>query len=746
LSEPDPPQGRDRDRPYKRQLRIGAHVVDPGGLSIQPPQGAAVRIKPKAMAVLLELARQPGITVPREELLDRVWERTYVTPGVVAHAITALRRAFGDTLDKPAYIETIPRIGYRLLAPVESLEPVPPGGMPAPVEPALPAPPMPTAVGEAAVDSVDAPALHAPVWRARAATLAVLLVLGGVAAWWLLGRTAAAPQPGVRVHDVRRITFAQGSEDTPRLNGAGDWLAYSAVPALGATPRLLLQSPYGTQPLPLATGDHAEHPAWSPLGRSMAYVWRDDTRCEIRIYDLDARSRQSIVTCPAGSVVYLDWSPADPALIAYSAVLRGQAGGTRLQLLRNRGGWRPLRFEYEHTPAQTDLYPRFSPDGRTLAFRRSTNPTSDLYTVPVRGGAVTRLTRLRAELAGFDWLPDGTGLVFSSDHAGTRALYALDIADGAVAPLGIADAASPDIAATTWRLTFSKATWRSAAASVAVADAAQPALLAPSSGRDEAGAISPDGTRVVFGSDRDGSSQLWSLALRDGQLQRLTQHVAARIENPVFSPDGRRVLYVQRSRGRFEVWEYGFDTAAGRRIASMPASVRNATYAADGVSIWIVGWQGTRWALHACERTAPLAACRPRATEQSATRVERAQIGGKGVLVLAPPTGANRLRVVDEASLRTLRELTLPTWLAWHAVGDQVWYLLAEDAGDADALGLHAASLRDGATTKLATYRGWSRLAITRFAVTPDRQRLILPVVTENSSDVMFAQLRKTPD
>src|SRR5690606_39656061 len=75
------------------------------------------------MGVLLALARAPGVTLSRDELLDEVWGSVHVTPGVVGHAITALRRAFGDDLERPAYIETIPRIGYRLIAPVQALAP-----------------------------------------------------------------------------------------------------------------------------------------------------------------------------------------------------------------------------------------------------------------------------------------------------------------------------------------------------------------------------------------------------------------------------------------------------------------------------------------------------------------------------------------------------------------------------------------------------------------------------------------------
>lgn len=292
-------------------------------------------------------------------------------------------------------------------------------------------------------------------------------------------------------------------------------------------------------------------------------------------------------------------------------------------------------------------------------------------------------------------------------------------------------------------MAFRKDDWRSAVASLDVAEAARPALLAPSSGRDEAGAISPDGKRVAFSSDRDGSSQLWSLAPESGQVRRLSQHASARIEHPVFSPDGTRVLYVRRSQGRFEVWEHDVEAGAGRRVATMPASVRNATYAADGVSLWIAGWAGTRWALYAFAREKAPSSCRPQATAQSATRVERARVGTTDALVLAPPAGANRLSVVEASGLRTLRELRLPPWLAWSVVDDQIWFLRAQDADDSGAFSLYSVPLRGGAPLRLASYRGWSRLPTTRFGVSADRQRLILPVLTDNSSDLMFAQLRK---
>lgn len=744
LSEPDHTHGRERGRDYKQRLRVGQYQVDAGALVVRAPQGESTRLKPKAMAVLLELARQPGITVPREELLDRVWERSYVTPGVLAHAITALRRAFGDNPEQPTYIETIPRIGYRLIAPVESLPAAAPDPEPGAARSAQAGSAERPAIATTAAQGDAQPSRRRPRWRLAAAAGTGLLVAAALfSTWWFAERSAAPKGTGIVVADVRRVSFAPGSEDTPRLNAAGDWLVYSGRAGLGARPRLMLQSAYGTQAAILAEGEHAERPVWSPQGRKVAYVWRDGDRCEIRIWELVASTRQTVASCPTGSIVYLDWNPADPGLIAYTALRPGQRSGARLQLLRDQGGWRPVSFEYQRDPESIDLYPRFSPDGRNIAFRRSTNPTSDLYLVPAVGGEVTRLTRVRAEVAGFDWLPDGSGLVFSSDHAGTRALYLLSLPQGAVSELGIADAVSPDIAARGWRMSFSQQRWRSSLATLAVEDGAGPQLLAPSSGRDQAGTVAPDGARAVFVSDRDGSSQLWSLDLASGRTRRLTEHVDARVERPAIAPDGRSVLYVLRSRGRYELWEYGFGDDAGRRVATMPASVRNAIYGGDGRSIWYVGWQGTRWALHHCARATRLNACDAEQTPLSALRVEHARIDGRDLLVLAPTEAAGGLRVVTERGLRPLRRLPLPNWEAWTVVDDAIWYL--RDTGDDDhsSVALYSTSLRDASVRRHADYPGLEPLPHTPFGVTPDRRRLILPVMTENSSDIGVAPLVK---
>ena len=72
------------------------------------------------MEVLLALVNAAPDPMTPKELLEHVWPDTVVVDNVVHKAVAGLRRALGDDAQNPKYIETIPRRGYRLIAPVEN--------------------------------------------------------------------------------------------------------------------------------------------------------------------------------------------------------------------------------------------------------------------------------------------------------------------------------------------------------------------------------------------------------------------------------------------------------------------------------------------------------------------------------------------------------------------------------------------------------------------------------------------------
>ncbi|MEZ5485198.1 MAG: tetratricopeptide repeat protein [Lysobacteraceae bacterium] len=90
---------------------------DPGGLQLTGPDGD-VPLRPMTVRLLLALIEEAPQLLRHDELLDRVWGRQAVTQGVLAQSIRELRQALGDSVQKPRYIETKHRLGYRFIAEV----------------------------------------------------------------------------------------------------------------------------------------------------------------------------------------------------------------------------------------------------------------------------------------------------------------------------------------------------------------------------------------------------------------------------------------------------------------------------------------------------------------------------------------------------------------------------------------------------------------------------------------------------
>jgi DNA-binding winged helix-turn-helix (wHTH) protein len=113
--------------------------------------GLKVRLQEQPFNVLAKLLARPGQLVTREELQEQLWgAHSLVDPELGLNtAIKKLRAAFGDRADNPRFIETIPRRGYRFLAPVRALERNGLGGG----VPAIPAPPLRGSEGEPAAQA-----------------------------------------------------------------------------------------------------------------------------------------------------------------------------------------------------------------------------------------------------------------------------------------------------------------------------------------------------------------------------------------------------------------------------------------------------------------------------------------------------------------------------------------------------------------------------------------------------------------
>lgn len=118
-------------------LRIGEWTVDPASGEMARA-GERARLEVRALRLLLYLADRQGQVVSIEELLTQVWPGVAVSSDSVYQTVTSLRRLLGDDPRQPAYIATVPRLGYRMIAAVAPVAASRTDPVPAATPPALP--------------------------------------------------------------------------------------------------------------------------------------------------------------------------------------------------------------------------------------------------------------------------------------------------------------------------------------------------------------------------------------------------------------------------------------------------------------------------------------------------------------------------------------------------------------------------------------------------------------------------------
>src|SRR5262249_24597008 len=105
-----------------RQLRFPPFRLDPDNACLwRGPK--AIRLTPKAFAVLQCLVESPGQLVTKDLLLERVWPKTVVGDAVLKVCVREIRRALGDRVGAPRFVATAHRRGYRFIAGVTDSDP-----------------------------------------------------------------------------------------------------------------------------------------------------------------------------------------------------------------------------------------------------------------------------------------------------------------------------------------------------------------------------------------------------------------------------------------------------------------------------------------------------------------------------------------------------------------------------------------------------------------------------------------------
>ncbi|PYY19509.1 MAG: hypothetical protein DMG60_04080 [Acidobacteria bacterium] len=175
--------------------------------------GRMVHLEPKVMQVLVCLAKSQGV-VSKQKLMQTVWADTFVTDDVLTRSISELRKVFDDDKKNPRFIQTIPKSGYRLIAPIEAIKRPSPGPLPVPA---------------AATPEFSLEKSRRKPWKfVLAGSLALLLVV----AYFVRGHTAAVPS----ARAMLAILPFQNLSNDPAQDFFADGLTAEMISQIGRMP------------------------------------------------------------------------------------------------------------------------------------------------------------------------------------------------------------------------------------------------------------------------------------------------------------------------------------------------------------------------------------------------------------------------------------------------------------------------------------------------------------------------------
>ena len=526
--------------------------------------GLKLKLSGQPFQVLSILLERPGEVVTREELQKRLWPDTFVD---VDHnlntAINKIREALGDSAETPRFVETLPRRGYRFVAPVEG-----------------------AGVGKIPVDVLNASAAQNPSkqpWSLRLAIVFAALVLLLVAGFFLHERRTSSVPPKQRT--LTRVTFDDGLQTGATWSPDGRYIAYSSD--RGGKFDIWVQQLSGGDPVQITKepGNNWQ-PDWSPDGKYIAYRSEEG---DGGLYIVPALGGTGLERKIAPFGYYPRWSPDGSRIL-----LQTIGFGLPCQFyVVGLDGNPPRAVQEDFTDQISATSAAWHPDGKRISiwagdWDMRPSPMPVFWTVPVDGGKAIKteigpeVLKAAEMIAGsgisgwadsdfkFSWTSSGTAIYFERTFRGARNIWRMKVDPQSLRAVAIERlttgtgidsdfSASPDgskMAFTSesrrvqaWMFSFDARHGRVTGSGSAVTT---PGMEAWDT------SISPDGRRLVFSAKRSGRWELWEKSLADGREAPIAADDFYVRAEPQWSPDGTRLAYfrmnVSSGAGQAVLW------------------------------------------------------------------------------------------------------------------------------------------------------------------------------------------------
>jgi Tol biopolymer transport system component len=400
--------------------------------------------------------------------------------------------------------------------------------------------------------------------------------LGAVSAW-----EAIVPKP--LANDI-------GVEVTPSLSPDGERVVYRWVRE-GASGLYVKQIDGGvTTRMPF--GDavkfaSASRPAWSPRGDLIAFL------------NVEAGTRWLYLVPPAGGTPHrltslagigLCWMPDGRAL---GFVDRNSDAEPFSIFVIDRVTGERRRLTSPPLGTFGDTHCSFSPDGQRLAVARYTSRyQADVYVTDVGQRANDDARPLTLESGGIEglaWTPDGRSVLFGTSTGlwfvpetptPDRRAIRITGTGSRIASPSFSRPGDGRVARLAYEFTLLDVNlWRWQAGEH---DSGTVTALPGSTQWEDHPAISPDGRRIAFASNRTGANEIWTADIDGANQRQVTFHGGPVVISPQWSPDGERLVFTSQVGGNRDVYVIRADGSGSMRLTTEPSQEENPTWSRDG--------------------------------------------------------------------------------------------------------------------------------------------------------------------
>ena len=562
--------------------------------------GKPVMLPPKLFDTLLALVEQSGHIVDKDALMQSVWPDTFVEESNLSSNVSQLRKVLGEGGEGAAYIETIPRRGYRFTAEVagliddadlivhrrtrtrvvsridEDTDKV--------IERQLPATPI-DAIAIATPEALQTrESVFGPTrkfWPLMIAA-SVLVFAAAIFATLLIRRTmkSSTIQPFAQM----KISPVTGSGVASRavISPDGQYIAH-VTGGTGHESLQLRHAATGTdQEIVPADKDNFSAVTFSHDGKFTYYVKYIEKGGGV-LFEIPALggTARAIAKDVDGCASF---SPNGKQF----AFIRGRPieGEDALMIARtDDGGERKLlshRLGETFADASVQAWgPAWSPDGSVIAFAlRTTDDKGTDYRrimlAHVADGTETALTSEKWFSVGqITWLPDGSGLIVAAAEQQQNAPHQLWYVTypGGAARRITNDLNNYDGVSISTDATMLVTVQSERRANIWVSDAGDEAHASqlPSDKNDGVGGVAwtPD-ARVVYTSTKNGNIDIWIMNANGGNRKQLTNSDGADFR-PTVSADGRYIVFISERTGTLNVWRMDIDGGNPRQLTNQGA-------------------------------------------------------------------------------------------------------------------------------------------------------------------------------